>query len=290
MDFPRLPIVKFDENGLFQTFYINHFGEHLRKHHSDINHPHKHNFYLCVLFTKGRGKHLIDFQSYSIEPGSVFFLQPEQVHDWSFEEEPEGWIFFHSENFYKLYSGDFDLRQWPFFQTKNANPKLNLFLKNQEKISFFLQEMYEEYQANTRFSFIKIASLSQLIYADLSRVYLQEDAYILPYSNRYAKHHGIFIKLLEDHFLSEKNARFYAYKMGISVKHLHRICVAETGKNTSQLIADRIILEAKRKLVAEQKSVQEIGYELGFESVSYFQLFFKKNAGETPNHFRLRNL
>ena len=96
MTLPRLPIEKFDENGLLQAFYVNRFSEHLKKYHSDINHPHKHDFYLTVFFEKGRGRHDIDFNSFPIHPNSVFFLQPEQIHHWEFEEEPEGWIFFHS--------------------------------------------------------------------------------------------------------------------------------------------------------------------------------------------------
>lgn len=290
MDFPRLPIDKFDENGLYQAFYINAFQEHLLKYHSDINHPHKHDFYLCVLFTRGKGIHTIDFQKFTIEPGAVFFLQPEQVHDWSFEEEAEGWIFFHSENFYKLYSGDSDLKQWPFFQSRSVHPKINLPISLQLKLESYLEEMYAEYQTNIAHSFLKIANLSQIIYTDLSRIYPQQETTKKSPSTLYTNHFNRFSKLVDDHFVQEKNARFYASELGLSVKHLHRICVYETGISTSQLIANRIILEAKRKLVAEQKSIQEIAYELGFESAPYFQLFFKKHAGETPKHFRTRNL
>jgi AraC-like DNA-binding protein len=74
----------------------------------------------------------------------------------------------------------------------------------------------------------------------------------------------------------------------MTTKHLHRICLACTGKSTSQLIAERLMLEAKRKLVSDSKSIQEIADELGFENYPYFHLFFKKHAGETPKEFRDR--
>lgn len=286
MDHPRLPIEKFDENGLLQAFYVNRFSEHLRKYHSDITHPHKHDFYLTVFFEKGTGRHDIDFNSYPIHPNSVFFLQPEQIHHWEFEEEPEGWIFFHSEDFYKLYITHFELYQWPFFQSRDSNPKLTVTEEAAEILQQRFHEMMGEYQQNTRHSFLKIASLSQLIYADLARTYSEQSVAPTPKNTRYLDHFHRFMKLVDEHYTQQKHASFYASELAMTTKHLHRICLSCSGKSTTQLIAERVILEAKRKLVSDSKSIQEIADELGFENYPYFHLFFKKHAGETPKQFR----
>lgn len=286
MNFPRLPIEKFDENGLLQAFYVNRFSEHLKKYHSDINHPHKHDFYLTVFFDKGKGRHDIDFTSYPIHPNSIFFLQPEQIHHWEFEEEAEGWIFFHSEDFYKLYVTHFELFQWPFFQSRDSNPALSV----SEKTAIILQqrfmEILAEYKENTKHSFLKIASLSQLIYADLARIYSEQTSILIQKNNLYQNHFHRFIKLLDEKYTQQKNASFYASELAMTTKHLHRICLSCAGKSTSQLIAERLVLEAKRKLVSDSISIQEIADELGFENYPYFHLFFKKHAGETPKQFR----
>lgn len=289
MNFPRLPIEKFDENGLLQAFYVNRFSEHLKKYHSDITHPHKHDFYLTVFFEKGEGSHAIDFNSYTIRPNTIFFLQPEQIHHWEFDEEAEGWIFFHSEDFYKLYITNFELYQWPFFQSRDSNPKLDI----PEGAALTLQqrflEIISEYKQNTKHSFLKIASLSQLVYADLARIYAEQTTASTQKNTLYQDHFHRFIKLLDEHYVREKNASFYASQMAMTTKHLHRICLSCTGKSTTQLIAERLILEAKRKLVSDSKSIQEIADELGFENYPYFHLFFKKHAGETPKQFREKN-
>ncbi len=286
MKFPRLPIEKFDENGLLQAFYVNRFSEHLKKYHSDITHPHKHDFYLTVFFEKGKGRHDIDFNSYTIHPNSIFFLQPEQIHHWEFEEEAEGWIFFHSEDFYKLYLTHFELYQWPFFQSRDSNPKLEITEEMAIILRQRLSEIMSEYTKNAKHSFLKIASLSQLIYADLARIYTQQMAPTVQKNHLYQDHFHRFIKLLDEHYIRQKNASFYASELAMTTKHLHRICLSCTGKSTSQLIAERLILEAKRKLVSDPKSIQEIADELGFENYPYFHLFFKKHAGETPKQFR----
>lgn len=289
MNFPRLPIEKFDENGLLQAFYVNRFSEHLKKYHSDINHPHKHDFYLTVFFEKGRGRHDIDFNSYTVHPNCVFFLQPEQIHHWEFEEDAEGWIFFHSEDFYKLYVTHFELYQWPFFQSRDSNPKLDIAKEMAVVLQQRFVEIMSEYKENTKHSFLKIASLSQLIYADLSRIYAEQASSSVQKNNLYHDHFHRFIKLLDEHYIDQKNASFYASELAMTTKHLHRICLSSTGKSTSHLIAERLILEAKRKLVSDSKSIQEIADELGFENYPYFHLFFKKHAGETPKQFRERN-
>lgn len=289
MELPRLPIEKFDENGLLQAFYVNRFSEHLRKYHSDIDHPHKHDFYLTVFFEKGSGRHDIDFNSYSIHPNSVFFLQPEQIHHWEFEEEAEGWIFFHSEDFYKLYVTHFELYRWPFFQSRDSNPKLEISKETALVLKQRFAEIMSEYKENTRHSFLKIAGLSQLIYADLARVYGEQTFSDNSKNSLYQDHFHRFVKLLDEHYIEQKNASFYASELAMTTKHLHRICLSCAGKSTSQLIAERLILEIKRKLVSDSKSIQEIADELGFDNYPYFHLFFKKHAGETPKQFRERN-
>lgn len=289
MSLPRLPIEKFDENGLLQSFYVSRFSEHLKKHHSDIDHPHKHDFYLTVFFEKGKGRHDIDFTSYPIQPNSVFFLQPEQIHHWEFEEEAEGWIFFHSEDFYKLYVTHFELFQWPFFQSRDSNPKLNVSERTASILQQRFAEILAEYKENTKHSFLKIASLTQLIYADLARIYSEQTPGHIQKNSLYQDHFHRFVKLLDENYPHQKNASFYASELAMTTKHLHRICLSCTGKSTTQLIAERMVLEAKRKLVSESKSILEIADELGFDNYPYFHLFFKKHAGETPKRFRERN-
>lgn len=51
-------------------FYANSIKKHLADHHFTIT-PHKHDFFLTVLFTKGNGIHDIDFTSYKIDRKSV---------------------------------------------------------------------------------------------------------------------------------------------------------------------------------------------------------------------------
>ncbi|WP_221932059.1 helix-turn-helix domain-containing protein [Flavobacterium restrictum] len=58
------------------------------------------------------------------------------------------------------------------------------------------------------------------------------------------------------------------------------------AKTPTDLILERIIIEAKRELYLTNKAVKEIAYELGYDDEHYFSRFFKNNANVSPQMYR----
>ena len=54
----------------------------------------------------------------------------------------------------------------------------------------------------------------------------------------------------------------------------------------TNLISERIIIEAKRELYLSDKPVKEIAFELGYDDEHYFSRFFKTNAYVSPQMYR----
>ena len=75
-----LDITQFELDKSQKDFFVNKLPVHIFENQSKITKPHKHNSYLTILFTKGSGRHEIDFNSYEIKPGAVFLLAPGQTH------------------------------------------------------------------------------------------------------------------------------------------------------------------------------------------------------------------
>lgn len=86
---PILHISQFKESTSLSEVYVNTVTDHIQLDNPLIAKPHSHNFYLCVMFTQGSGVHEIDFNSYEIKPGTVFFLRPGQTHFWKFDTSPK---------------------------------------------------------------------------------------------------------------------------------------------------------------------------------------------------------
>lgn len=261
--------------------YANYFVPHIKHHHIAAS-PHKHDFYLIVLFTKGSGTHEIDFKTYSIKPGTVFMMTPGQMHNWNLSTDIDGYVFFHTKDFYDRGYTIASILDYPFFNSIHNQPLITLKKKSFEKLITLFKEIVEEYKNSNLLKFEKLHALITLVYIKLSRHYLpatkiENENYLL----KIRKLEG-FINI---YFKSKKYPHEYASLMNLSEKHLNRISKECLNKTTSDLIAERIILEAKRLLIHSKFTVTEVASELGYDDNSYFSRFFKKKCGETPIQF-----
>jgi AraC-like DNA-binding protein len=91
---------------------------------------------------------------------------------------------------------------------------------------------------------------------------------------------------IEVHYKTKHSASEYAGMLNISAKALARITKNHFNKTISNLIAERIIIEAKRELYLTNKPIKEIAWELGYEDEYYFSRFFKTNADVSPQMYR----
>ena len=91
---------------------------------------------------------------------------------------------------------------------------------------------------------------------------------------------------IEEHFKSLHSPGDYAELLNISTAALNKISKTHFNKTLSNLIADRIITEAKRQLYLTAKPIKLIAYELGYNDEFYFSRFFKSNVAISPQFFR----
>ena len=289
MEIPVLDISQFKPKQSLNDFYINKLSVHVKLKRDLIDRPHSHNFYLCVIFTEGSGRHEIDFRSYDIKPGAVFFLKPGQLHFWKFDTPPEGYILFHSRDFYELQFLTHKLSVFPFFYS-NQNPRLLQISADQiTRVITTIEEMYHEYQENVHFKELKIVMLLNVLYIDFSRLYTLNSKPVDSLSMRYLQILENFEALIEDNFRTEKFPKFYADQLNLTSKHLNRVIKVAINKTSSELIADRVILEAKRQIILSSDNLVEIAFNLGFSEYSYFSRFFKIKVGVTPKKFSTKH-
>jgi AraC family transcriptional regulator, transcriptional activator of pobA len=281
---PVYDIDNFSYRGTESAFYASTFPDHLKQHAHLILAPHRHVFYVSVLFTKGSGIHEIDFNAYDIVPGSVFMLFPGQVHTWKLSKDIDGYIFFHDKEFYNLNFTHEKVENYPFFSSTENIPLIVLKDGEVSGIEISFREIVTEYRNRQLMGFQKICSLVNVLYIDLSRVYLPVAQRAKQNKTQLAQVRRLEI-LVENNFRSIKYPRQYAQMMFMSEKNLNRICKITFNKTTSDVIADRIILEAKRMLVHSKLSVIQISVELGYIDNSYFIRVFKKRTAETPIQF-----
>lgn len=279
---PVYEIQNFNFNIANSELYVNSLKSHFSA-HPFVEKPHRHNFYLLVLFTHGNGMHEIDFNRFQVKRGSLFLLQPGQMHHWELSQDTEGYIVFYSQQVYNLYFGNKKVEDYPFFNLTGSKPEMLLGDTEMEEMSWYLSRMKEESESAQTRRVDKILNLLDSIHIALSRKYSDDDPH-----GSHLYHHKIkeFRQLIEHHFASERSPSFYASKLHISLKHLNRICQIILGKTATQIITSRVILEAKRLLAHPKKTISQVADDLNFINYSYFAKWFKKETGSSPVSFR----
>lgn len=275
-------IKDFGKNSAAPAFYAQRLSIHVKE-HQFTNHPHKHDFYLLIVVTRGSGRHEIDFIEYPVGPGSVFMMQPGQMHSWQLSNNIEGFVFFHSKEFYEEAYTHAGIHQFNFFKSFQSVPYVKADKKKLEALTPLFEDMLEEYKLQLPHKFEKLHALVNLVYIAIARVYKKSE---FAQSSRYLDVFSKFEHMIEENFHTQRLPSYYASKLNITEKHLNRICRECVDKTSTWLIADRVLLEAKRLLIQTKQNITETGDALGFKDTSYFVRFFKKHSGETPLSFQ----
>lgn len=95
-----------------------------------------------------------------------------------------------------------------------------------------------------------------------------------------------FRALVEARFAEHLSVGAYAGLLGVTESRLDRAVRAVSGRSAFETIQERLLLEARRKLVYIAAPVSKLAYELGFEDPAYFWRFFRRRTGMTPSEFR----
>lgn len=97
-----------------------------------------------------------------------------------------------------------------------------------------------------------------------------------------------FMQLVREYAAQEHGAAFYAGKLCISTRYLHRattLCL--NGKSPKQIIEEQLLAEVKVLLDNPSLTVTAISERLNFPDQSYLTRFFKRHTGISPRRFRM---
>ncbi|MCL7765257.1 AraC family transcriptional regulator [Polaribacter sp. Z014] len=238
--------------------------------------PHKHNKYLeIVYFIKGAGFHHVDLKSYKIKPATVFVIKRDEVHHWEITTKPKGYVIIIKEDFLQKTLDKFINYQLLKLQHKS---KIKLTKKDISLNALFKSLAWEKKQEVVNREAIEgglKALFSKLVaYAQVKKV--ESTDLVLLFTN------------ILSHTL-KNNVNFYAENLNTTSQNLNAICRKEYAKSASDIIADHIIKEVKRRLLYTNEAISDIAYSLEFKDTSHFTKYFKRYVGETPKQFKLQN-
>ena len=154
-----------------------------------------------------------------------------------------------------------------------------------EALVTLTNQMRDEIQARTDPDQDALISYLKIFLINASRIKLDQQKEAV--GNQAASPLAIALREgIESHFRTIHGAAGYAGLLNSTTPTLNRLSKLHFGKTLTDLIADRLIIEAKRELYLTAKPVREIASELGYDDEFYFSRFFRKQTGVSPQTFR----
>jgi len=232
--------------------------------------------------------------NYDHDNGSMGFAAPRQAMSFqNLEFEEDGFVIFVHEDYLLGHPLHARIRKYGYFDY-DANEALHLS-PTEEKIMWDLfWKMQAEHTGNTdeysrEIILSHLDSLLKYCERFYKRQFINRATLIQKTTSRFNDALAIWADKTEaGEGLPTVNA--IAASMHLSPRYLSDLLKAETGKTALELIHIFLIIEAKNLLRAEDNSVSETAYKLGFENLPYFSRLFKKEVGVSPNQFKKQAL
>ncbi|WP_348822163.1 AraC family transcriptional regulator [Flavobacterium aestuarii] len=245
---------------------------------------HKHSFYEILWTEKGKSRQIIDYNKYEVNPNSLFFISPNQVHHFEEWKPLAGGTILFTEDFYLLSQNNKDnLFELSFLDNLYSNPCIEFTKTEFTEIVDIIHKIETEQKRADKNPSIVQAYLSILLAQVQRHIQTKNNTAA---SKKYLIQFKQFKVILEKHFAENKTASFYADQLNITPHHLNLICKEIANITATGIIRARSILEAKRFLTFTSKTISEIAFELNFTDSSYFSKTFKSVTNQTPLDFK----
>ncbi len=263
-------VLSFDDNGHF---------DHLQRN----------NYYSLIWVIAGNGDVKSDFSLYPFVPNTLFAFAPYQPFMLSTQENIRGVAIYFHPDFFCIHKHHNEVACAGVLFNNIYQPPFAV-MDDPSAITFktILEQIKTEMHQPALAQYELLVSYLKILLITASRLKIQQ--------NTDAQHHSTDLKepfilqnlkdAIETHYRNKHSASDYAEVLNISAKALAKITKTYFNKTLTDLIAERIIIEAKRELYLTNKPVKEIAYELGYTDEFYFSRFFKINADVSPQIYR----
>lgn len=238
---------------------------------------------------RGDGEVTADFSNYTFIENTLFSFSPFQPFKLDSNTPLSGLVIQFHPDFFCIHKHQKEVAcNGVLFNNIYDPPFVNVTEETQKNFEMVIEQVKAEVQNPDLAQYELLISYLKIFLISASRLKTEqqseakdvadksEEPFILQNLKNYIEHH----------YRTKHSASDYADLLSITPKALSKLTKAHFNKTLTDLISERIIIEAKRELYLTNKTVKEIAYELGYNDEYYFSRFFKKNAEVSPQFYR----
>lgn len=256
---------------------------------SSFDHIQRNNYYTMVMVLSGSGTIRADFSNYDFSDGTLMSFAPYQPFMISANDGLSGIAINFHPDFFCIHQHHKEVAcHGVLFNNIYQPPFITLQPKDADTLSLLIEQMRAEMQNAALAQYELLISYLKIFLIHASRLRVDQTPAVQQHSE--AEKEPFVLQNLKDaiesNFKTKHSASDYAGMLNISAKALAKITRSHFNKTLTNMIAERIVIEAKRELYLTSKPVKAIAYELGFNDEFYFSRFFKNNADVSPQLYR----
>tara|TARA_R110000765_G_scaffold426177_2_gene541012 strand:- start:20 stop:904 length:885 start_codon:yes stop_codon:yes gene_type:complete len=254
-----------------------------------FDHIQRLNYYSLIWIQKGNGALKADFSEYDFDENMLLSFSPYQPFMISDKSSISGVVIHFHPDFFCIHKHHNEVAcHGVLFNNIYNSPMVQVEEKASVSFEMVIEQCKDEMKKTALAQYELLISYLKIFLITASRLKTEqqselqkeptntEEPFILQNLKNY----------IETHYKTKHSASEYANMLAITPKALTRLTKAHFNKTLTDLISERIIIEAKRELYLTNKTVKEIAYELGYNDEYYFSRFFKKNADVSPQLYR----
>lgn len=255
---------------------------------TNFDHLQRLNYYTLIWIKNGNGKVKVDFSEYEFMPNQLVAFAPYQPFMLSNASEIKGIVIHFHPDFFCIMKHHQEVAcNGILFNNIYEPPYVTIDEVSQKTFEMVVNQIKTEMQNPALAQYELLVSYLKIFLITATRLKKEQQ----PETTLSVSDETPFIlqnlkNFIETHFKTKHSPSDYADLLNIAPKSLAKITKNYFNKTLSNLIAERIIIEAKRELYLTNKSVKEIAYELGYDDEHYFSRFFKTNADVSPQLYR----
>lgn len=239
--------------------------------------------YTILVVTDGEGIFHADFASFGFSAPVILFSTPQQSL-YLKENKPLKYkiLQFHSDFYCIEYHRNEVACNGLLFNNIYIEPSLKLSIDELDSYLQLIDQINDEFKKPDP-SDIVLRAYLQLFLAKSSSIKIKSIEKQKVFKDEKM---DLFKQLLEENFLTLHKPSEYASLLAMTSNNFTKQCTRRFNKTPSQMIQERLILEAKKQLHLTRLSIKEIAFALKFQDEYYFSRVFKKMTKISPQTFR----
>lgn len=256
---------------------------------SGFDHLQRHNYFSIIWLKQGQASLKADFSDYAVGGSTMLFFAPYQPFLLASAGELLGSaVYFHAD-FFCIFRHQADIESNGVLFNNVYQPPY-VAVDDPAALTFdnLLAQIRTEMQRPALSQYELLVSYLKIFLIQATRLKIDQTPNLRTEADD-ANEPFVLQQLknsIEVHFRSKHAPGEYAELLSLTPKALGKITKKYFQKTLTDLIAERIVVEAKRELYLTGKPVKSIAYELGFGDEYHFSRFFKNHAEVSPQRYR----